>query len=165
MACVAGGSSWGCSPAAQVNDTPSPQAQASSEAPKNAASNPDATEPGPQDPDAPTDFTTTDSGLKYRVLRKGSGAKATASDRVVVNYKGWLDDGTVFDKSYGQGPFEFGVVGEVIDGWSEGVTYVEEGGMIELEIPSKLGYKENGYPPVIPGNATLHFIIEVIQVQ
>lgn len=122
--------------------------------------------PGPTvvDADAPTEFTTTASGLKYRVLRKGEGANPRASDTVTVNYKGWLDSGKIFDSSYGKGePISFGLR-EVVPGWTEGLQLVSEGGMIELEIPSELGYGAQG-PPGIPPNATLHFIVELIKVK
>ena len=157
---LAAGIVCGCGASAPVNENPDPQPTAA------AARKPDPImEPGPKDADAPTEFTTTESGLKYRVLRKGSGGAPTKSNHVVVNYKGWLDDGTVFDQSYGRGPFDFSMRGGVIDGWLEGVKYVGEGGMIELEIPSALGYGDGGYPPVIPPAATLHFQIELLDVQ
>ena len=55
----------------------------------------------PSDKDAPKEFTTTKSGLKYRVLRKSDGAKPKASaTNVTVHYKGWLDNGKEFDSSY-----------------------------------------------------------------
>lgn len=120
--------------------------------------------PGVIDPDAPTEFTTTESGLKYRILRKTSGRKPLASDKVSVDYSGWLDDGTIFDSSYDESkPAEF-AVGRVVPGWTEGVQLIGEGGMIELEIPSELGYGEAGQPPKIPPNATLHFKIELLKV-
>lgn len=121
-------------------------------------------EPGPQDPDAPTEFTATKSGLKYRVLRKGDGAKPTADDSVTVHYKGWLDDETVFDSSYERGKTVSFPLGGVIKGWTEGMQLVGEGGMIELEIPSELGYGERGAPGSIPPNANLHFIVELEKV-
>lgn len=122
--------------------------------------------PGPRDPDAPEEFTTTESGLKYRILRKGKGPKPTSIDLVTVNYKGWLDGGDVFDSSYERGvPFPFSVMGGVIPGWTEGIQYVGEGGMIELEIPPHLGYGPQGAPPKIPPNATLHFIIELLEIK
>lgn len=122
-------------------------------------------EPGPRDPDAPEEFTTADSGLRYRVLRKGTGATPSASDTVVVHYRGTLDDGSEFDSSYSRGQTISFPLSGVIPGWTEGLQYVSEGGMIELEIPSDLGYGPRGMPPTIPGGATLHFIVELMEVK
>ena len=120
---------------------------------------------GKIDKDAPKKFTATKSGLKYRVLRKGEGAKPKASDKVEVNYHGWLDNGKVFDSSYKRGePISFPLNG-VIKGWTEGMQFVGEKGMIELEIPSQLGYGERGFPPDIPPKATLHFLVELLEVK
>ena len=120
---------------------------------------------GKIDADAPKTFTATASGLKYRVLRKGTGAAPKASSTVKVNYHGWLDNGTKFDSSYDRREaIEFPLNG-VIPGWTEGMQLVGEGGMIELEIPSNLGYGARGAPPVIPANATLHFLVELIAVR
>lgn len=120
---------------------------------------------GAIDKDAPKTFTETKSGLKYRVLRKGSDTKPTATSAVEVNYHGWLDNGNVFDSSYKRGEsISFGL-NQVIKGWTEGMQLVGEGGMIELEIPSALGYGTRGAPPVIPANATLHFLVELIDVK
>lgn len=111
---------------------------------------------------APKAFSTTKSGLKYRVLREGDGAKPTARQRVEVHYHGWLDNGKVFDSSYSRGEsIAFGL-NEVIAGWTEGMQLVGEGGMIELYIPYKLAYLEAGRPPLIPRKADLHFIVELI---
>lgn len=118
--------------------------------------------PGESDADAPEEFTATESGLKYRILRKSDGRKPTAADTVRCHYKGWLDDGKVFDSSYAKGsPIDFGL-GGVIKGWTEGLQLIGEGGMIELEIPGDLGYGAAGMPPAgIGPNATLHFIVEL----
>ena len=124
-----------------------------------------ANEPGPRDPDAPEEFTTTDSGLKYRILRKGDGPKPKASDTVEVHYRGTLDDGTEFDSSYSRGQTISFPLSGVIPGWTEGMQYVGKGGMIELEIPSDLGYGPRGMPPTIPGGATLHFIVELVNIK
>ncbi|MCA9121290.1 MAG: FKBP-type peptidyl-prolyl cis-trans isomerase [Planctomycetaceae bacterium] len=119
---------------------------------------------GPVDADAPTEFTSTESGLKYRVLRKSEGTKPVASDTVLAHYVGWLDDGSEFDSSYSRGePTSFPLSG-VIPGWTEGLQLVGEGGMIELEIPSDLGYGEMGMPGAIPPRATLHFKVELIDI-
>ena len=53
--------------------------------------------------DASKSFTKTDSGLKYRVLRKGTDTKPKATDKIEVHYHGWLDGGRVFDSSYDRG--------------------------------------------------------------
>ena len=120
---------------------------------------------GPIDADAPKEFTTTPSGLKYRVLRKGAGGKPKATNTVEVHYHGWLDGGKVFDSSYQRGEsIEFPLNG-VIPGWTEGMQLVAEEGMIELEIPSNLGYGARGAGGVIPPNATLHFLVELIDVK
>ena len=117
------------------------------------------------DKDAPKKFTEAKSGLKYRVLRKGEGAKPKATETVEVNYEGWLDSGKVFDSSYKRNePISF-PLNRVIKGWTEGMQLVGEGGMIELEIPSDLGYGARGAPPDIPPKATLHFLVELIKIE
>jgi FKBP-type peptidyl-prolyl cis-trans isomerase len=88
-----------------------------------------------------------------------------ATNTVKVNYHGWLDNGTKFDSSYDRRePIEFPLNG-VIPGWTEGMQLVGEGGMIELEIPSNLGYGKRGAGGVIPPDATLHFLVELIGVR
>ena len=124
-----------------------------------------AAEPGPADADAPKEFTATPSGLKYKILRKGNGQKPQASDTVKVNYRGWLDNGKEFDSSYKRGePISF-PLNRVIPGWTEGMQLVSKGGMIELEIPAKLGYGSRGAGGAIPPNARLHFVVELIDIQ
>lgn len=119
-------------------------------------------EPGPVDKDAPEEFTETKSGLRYRIRRKSEGRKPTASDEVLVYYHGTLDDGTVFDSSYSRGvPDEFSLR-NVIAGWREGLKLVGVGGMIELEVPPELGYGDDGQGSNIPPNATLHFVVELM---
>ena len=120
---------------------------------------------GATDADAPKTFTTTASGLKYRVLRKGTGAKPAATDKVNVNYHGWLEGGKVFDSSYERGqPISFPLNG-VIKGWTEGMQLVGAGGMIELEIPADLAYGSRGAGAAVPPNATLHFLVELLKVE
>ncbi len=109
-------------------------------------------------------FSKTDSGLEYRILRKSDGKKPTASDTVTVNYRGWLGHGTVFDSSYERGEPTTFPLKNVVVGWTEGMQLVGEGGMIELQVPSKLGYGEQGSPGSIPPHSNLHFIIELVSV-
>ena len=126
----------------------------------------EVTAAGKIDADAPREFTKTPSGLEYRILRKGSDKKPTARDTVVAHYKGWLDDKKIFDSSYRRGePIPFPLRG-VIPGWTEGMQFVGEGGMIELAIPYKLGYGERGTPGgPIPPRPNLHFVVELLKIK
>ncbi|MFG0263684.1 MAG: FKBP-type peptidyl-prolyl cis-trans isomerase [Rhodopirellula sp. JB055] len=126
---------------------------------------PRSSSPGPADPDAPTEFTTTESGLKYRILRVGSGDKPGPESFVTVDYVGWLDSGREFDSSYNRREATDFNLSSVIPAWTEGVQLVGEGGMIELEVPPELGYGAMGSPPTIPPNATLHFKVELHDVR
>jgi len=121
---------------------------------------------GAIDAAAPKTFMKTGSGLEYRILREGEGAKPKAANTVKVHYHGWLDNGKVFDSSYERRePIEFPLNG-VIPGWTEGMQQVGQGGMIELSIPSELGYGARGTPGgPIPPNARLHFLVELLNVR
>ncbi len=126
------------------------------ELPKNA---------GKIDQDAPKVFQTTKSGLKYRVLRKGTGARPGATDTVRVHYHGWLNNGKVFDSSYNRGESISFPLNRVIKGWTEGMQLVGQGGMIELEILPELAYGDRGAGAAVPPKATLHFLVELLSVQ
>ncbi len=121
-----------------------------------------------EDPISPKDgpeFQATKSGLKYRILKDSDGKKPKVSDAVTVHYHGWLDDGKVFDSSFRRNtPATFGL-DQVIAGWTEGMQLVGVGGRIELVIPGNLGYGTNGSPPTIPANATLHFIVDLLEIK
>lgn len=122
--------------------------------------------PGKIDELASREFKSTESGLKYRILRQSEGVKPKATQIVEVDYKGWLDDGTIFDSSYQRSESIEFPLNRVIPGWTEGMQLVGEGGMIELLIPSNLGYGERGTPGgPIPPNATLHFVVELLKVK
>lgn len=109
--------------------------------------------------------TTTASGLQYKQLAAGNGAKPTTSDRVKVHYHGTLIDGTVFDSSYQRGePIVFPVTG-VIAGWVEGLQLMNVGSKFELTIPSNLAYGANGSGPVIGPDATLIFEVELLAIE
>ena len=117
------------------------------------------------DKNAAKNFAETKSGLKYRILRIGAGAAPKATNTVRVHYHGWLDNGKVFDSSYRRNEdISFGL-NQVISGWTEGMQLVGTGGMIELQIPSALGYGDRGAPPDIPPKATLHFLVELLDVR
>ena len=106
---------------------------------------------------------TTESGLKYEILREGTGSSPTADDSVTVNYEGRLMDGTKFDSSYDRGePITF-PLNRVIKGWTEGLQLMKEGAKYKFTIPSKLAYGEQGGGP-IPPNADLIFTVELLKV-
>jgi FKBP-type peptidyl-prolyl cis-trans isomerase FklB len=108
---------------------------------------------------------TTDSGLQYKALVTGDGAKPSRSDRAKVHYKGTLIDGTVFDSSYDRGePIVFPVTG-VIAGWVEGLQLMTVGSKYELVIPSDLAYGPRGSGPVIGADATLVFEVELLGIE
>jgi FKBP-type peptidyl-prolyl cis-trans isomerase len=105
------------------------------------------------------------SGLEYKILTEGTGAKPTVSDSVTCNYRGTLINGTEFDSSYKRGlPATFPVSG-VIKGWTEALQLMPVGSKWQLFIPSALAYGERGPSPEIGPNATLIFEVELLSVQ
>jgi FKBP-type peptidyl-prolyl cis-trans isomerase len=96
----------------------------------------------------------------------GDGAEAKVGDKVTVHYRGTFPDGRQFDASYDRGqPFSFQLgVGQVIQGWDQGVAGMKEGGKRKLVVPPNLGYGARGAGGVIPPNATLHFDVELLKV-
>jgi FKBP-type peptidyl-prolyl cis-trans isomerase len=107
---------------------------------------------------------TTASGLKYEVIKEGTGRKPGAAERVTVHYAGWLTDGTLFDSSYGRGETTSFALNGVIRGWTEGVQLMGEGAVYKFVIPGDLAYGARGSPPKIGPNATLVFQIELVKV-
>ncbi|HZY42257.1 MAG TPA: FKBP-type peptidyl-prolyl cis-trans isomerase [Anaerolineae bacterium] len=110
-------------------------------------------------------LTTTASGLKYVDLVVGTGDSPAVTDLVTVHYTGTLDNGTVFDASRQHGgPASF-PLNRVIKGWTEGVSTMKIGGVRKLVIPPDLAYGAQGEGNgVIPPNATLTFIVELLEV-
>lgn len=110
---------------------------------------------------------TTDSGLTYIVTKRGTGAQLKAGETVAVNYTGLLTNGTKFDSSLDRGQpisFELGA-GRVIKGWDEGLQKLHVGDHATFIIPPDIAYGASGFAPVIPPDATLVFIIEVVGVK
>ncbi len=108
--------------------------------------------------------TVTSSGLVYRPLKEGAGAKPAASDVVKVHYKGTFPDGREFDSSYKRNaPTEF-PLNRVIPCWTEGVQMMKVGGKAKLTCPAAIAYGERGAGGVIPPNATLVFEVELLAI-
>jgi FKBP-type peptidyl-prolyl cis-trans isomerase len=107
---------------------------------------------------------TTESGLQYKVLTMGDGAKPAATDTVKVHYRGTLLDGTEFDSSYARNePISF-ALNRVIPGWTEGVQLMPVGSKFVFYIAPDLGYGEGGGGP-IPPNSTLIFEVELLDIE
>ncbi len=107
---------------------------------------------------------TTESGLQYKVLTMGEGAKPAATDTVKVHYSGKLLDGTEFDSSYARNePISF-ALNRVIAGWTEGMQLMPIGSKFEFYIAPELAYGEGGGGP-IPPNSTLIFEVELLDIE
>jgi len=105
---------------------------------------------------------TTASGLQYQVIKTGEGPKPKDTDKVTVNYKGTLLDGTEFDSSYKRGkPVSFPVKG-VIPGWTEALQLMPVGSTYRLFVPANLAYGERGAGDKIGPNAVLIFDVELM---
>ena len=98
-------------------------------------------------------------GLQYEVLAKGSGEKIQKKDTVLVNYKGTLLDGTMFDMN---DTTEF-ALDSLIKGWQEGLCQVSEGAKVKLYVPAEMGYGDK-VSPLIPANSALIYEVEILKV-
>ena len=109
----------------------------------------------------------TATSLQVTTTAEGHGDAAVKGDKVTVNYTGMLTDGTVFDSNVDPKfqhvqPFTFTVgVGQVIQGWDQGVLGMKVGEKRHLVIPSDLAYGDRGAGALIPPGATLTFDVEV----
>jgi cyclophilin family peptidyl-prolyl cis-trans isomerase len=126
-----------------------------------------------------------ESGLKIAFTEEGDGPQPELGDTVLVNYKGYLANGDIFDtnieqtaeeagifnpkrkemKGYDPMPVAYGPDAPMIPGFKEGIQQMKVGDKAILYIPSDLGYGERGYPPVIPPSSDLIFEIEMIDIQ
>jgi len=105
-------------------------------------------------------------GIKYKIMRAGTGKVLKNGDKVTVRYVGQLEDKSVFDKAITGAGFTFTLgKGEVIKGWDIGLKGMKVGGKRRLIIPPKMAYGKKGSEPSIPPNATLTFTVEVTKAQ
>lgn len=114
----------------------------------------------------PEEMFTKASGTMYKELKLGKGEEALLGRTVVVNYTGYLTDGTKIDSSYDRGkPLEFTLgKGDVIKGFDDGIFGMKAGGKRQLVIPPTAGYGEAG-TDTIPPNSTLVFVVELLSVK
>jgi FKBP-type peptidyl-prolyl cis-trans isomerase len=103
-----------------------------------------------------------DSGLEVWDVKEGNGEAVRSGASVTVHYTGWLTDGKEFDSSVGGKPISF-PLGNVIQGWQEGIPGMKPGGVRRLKIPAALGYGARGAGADIPPHATLVFEVELIK--
>ena len=107
------------------------------------------------------------TGIKFYVLKEGSGDSPAPGQTVAVHYTGWLADGTKFDSSVDKGKlFVFPAgVGKVIKGWDESVLAMKVGEKRQIHVPPAMGYGERGAGGVIPPGATLTFDVELVELR
>ena len=106
----------------------------------------------------------TKSGLQYKVVKQGDGAKPVPTDTVKVQYKGTLVDGKEFDSSYKRNEPAVFQVDQVIPGWQEALPLMTVGSTYELFIPPDLAYGDRGAPPVIEPGSMLIFQVELMEI-
>jgi len=114
------------------------------------------------------DMDHTNSGLFYKVYQEGNGELLQWADYIKVDYKGYFLDGKVFDSSYERGePISF-YIGNMVDGWNEGLQLLSPGAKASFIVPSHLGYGEKGFPLspgkfLVPPNTIIAFDVEVLE--
>ena len=109
-------------------------------------------------------FITTRSGLRYKVLRDGTGPAPRARDRVLIHYRCRLEDGTVIDSSYERGSPDVLTPRDLIRGFREALLLMPVGSHFEVIVPGRLGYGRAGIDGVVGPNETLIFEIEMLRI-
>ena len=150
-----------------------PAQTAATAPPKPVPPAPQPVKPGTTSPDlatapapTPAEPPKTDEKVETKDIKVGSGREVKMGDKVTVHYTGTLKDGTKFDSSRDKNtPFTFTVGQGVIEGWSQGVIGMKQGGRRTLTVPSSLGYGKRGSPPRIPPDSQLTFDIEVLKIE
>jgi len=106
------------------------------------------------------------TGLYYQITKEGKGKNIKPGDKLKVHYTGRFLDGKKFDSSVDRGkPLEFtlGTSG-LIQGWLEGLRYMNEGAKMTLVVPSRLAYQSRGFGNMIGPDVPLTFEMEVLKV-
>jgi peptidylprolyl isomerase len=113
-----------------------------------------------------SEYTETESGLKYFDIVDGEGDTPVNGERVLMDFAAWLEDGTFLGSSQQMGsPLVASLgTGQLFPGWEEGLLTMQEGGTRQLIIPPELGYGQQGAGNLIPPNAILIWQITLLDV-
>ena len=104
-----------------------------------------------------------DKGILYTSTKEGTGKQPAATDRVKVNYRGTLPDGTEFDSSFKRNEPATFPLNQVIPCWTVGVGQMKVGGKAKLVCPPDAAYGKSGRPG-IPPNSPLMFDVELLEI-
>jgi FKBP-type peptidyl-prolyl cis-trans isomerase len=103
------------------------------------------------------------SGLQYKIMKIGTGARPAATDSVTIHYRAMYIDRTTFDMSYERGPTGIRL-NHVVKGLSEGIQLMKEGAIFEFYIPPELAYGDENYMDMIPAGSTTIYLVELIKI-
>jgi FKBP-type peptidyl-prolyl cis-trans isomerase FklB len=104
------------------------------------------------------------SGVQYRIIEEGEGARPNMDDTVTVHYRGSKTDGREFDSSFRRGVPAIFEVSAVIEGWQEVLPLMREGAMWQVFLPPELAFGVRGDPPMIGPNEALQFDLRLVQI-
>ena len=104
------------------------------------------------------------SGVQYRVIEEGEGARPNLEDTVTVHYRGSKMDGREFDSSFARGVPAVFQVDSVLEGWQEVLPLMREGAMWQVFLPPELAFGMRGDPPLIGPNEALQFDLRLVKI-
>ncbi|MDH5380836.1 MAG: FKBP-type peptidyl-prolyl cis-trans isomerase [Cyclobacteriaceae bacterium] len=104
------------------------------------------------------------TGIRYEIVKPGTGIKPDNCSKVYVRYRGEFLDGTIFEETPLNTPLPEFVLGSLVSGWQVGIPLIKEQGEINLYIPSGYAYGPTGSGSTIPANTPLIFNIELFGV-
>jgi FKBP-type peptidyl-prolyl cis-trans isomerase FklB len=103
------------------------------------------------------------SGVQYRIIDEGAGARPGMDSTVKVHYRGSKIDGLEFDSSFARGVPEQFTVNSVLRGWQEVLPLMKTGSTWQVFVPPELAFGARGNPPVGP-NEALIFDLKLVEI-
>jgi len=103
------------------------------------------------------------SGIQYRIIEEGDGARPGLESKVTVHYRGSKLDGREFDSSFARGTPEEFTVNAVLKGWQEVLPLMKAGSTWQIFVPPELAFGARGNPPVGP-NEALMFDLKLVEI-